>query len=136
MLQIATNEFSLVCKRHSAYFSFVISTSNVSVSFGSQKLFVEVNVKFITGNCYGLIGANGAGKSTFLKVLSGEIEPSTGEVHRTPGETLSMLKQNHFAFEELKVLDVVLMGNEKLFNLIKDKDALYAKPDFSEADGI
>ena len=114
----------------------MISTSNVSVSFGSQKLFVEVNVKFIPGNCYGLIGANGAGKSTFLKVLSGEIEPSTGEIHRTPGETLSFLRQDHFAYEELRVLDVVLMGNEKLFNLIKDKDALYAKADFSEADGI
>jgi ATPase subunit of ABC transporter with duplicated ATPase domains len=114
----------------------LISTSNVSVSFGGQKLFVEVNVKFIPGNCYGLIGANGAGKSTFLKVLSGEIEPTSGEVHRTPDETLSILRQDHFAYEELRVLDVVLMGNEKLFNLIKDKDALYAKADFSDADGV
>lgn len=114
----------------------MISTSNVSVSFGGQKLFNEVNVKFIPGNCYGLIGANGAGKSTFLKVLSGDIEPTTGEVIRTPGEVLSFLRQDHFAYEELRVLDVVLMGNERLFNLIKDKDALYAKPDFNEEDGV
>jgi len=114
----------------------VISTSNVSVRFGSQKLFEDVNVKFLPGNCYGLIGANGAGKSTFLKILSGEIEPTTGEVHITPGETLSFLRQDHFAYEELRVLDVVLMGNERLFNVMKEKDLLYAKPDFSEEDGI
>jgi len=114
----------------------VISTSNVSVRFGSQKLFDEVNVRFLPGNCYGLIGANGAGKSTFLKVLSGEVEPTTGEVHMTPGETLSFLRQDHFAYEELRVMDVVMMGNERLFKVIKEKDALYAKPDFSEEDGI
>jgi ATPase subunit of ABC transporter with duplicated ATPase domains len=114
----------------------VISTSNVSVRFGSQKLFEEVNVRFLPGNCYGLIGANGAGKSTFLKVLSGEVEPTTGEVHMTPGQTLSFLRQDHFAYEELRVLDVVLMGNERLFNVMKEKDLLYAKPDFSEEDGI
>ncbi len=88
------------------------------------------------GNCYGLIGANGAGKSTFLKVLSGEIEPNPGEVHLSPGETLSFLRQDQFAYEELKVIDVVLMGNEKLFKVIKEKDELYAKADFSEADGL
>ncbi len=114
----------------------MISTSSVSVRFGSQKLFEEVNIKFLPGNCYGLIGANGAGKSTFLKVLSGEIEPTSGEVHMSPKETLSMLRQDHFAFEEIKVLDVVMMGNENLFKIMKEKDALYAKPDFSEADGI
>ncbi|MEZ4815237.1 MAG: ATP-binding cassette domain-containing protein [Bdellovibrionota bacterium] len=114
----------------------MISTSNVSVSFGSQKLFIDVNIKFLPGNCYGLIGANGAGKSTFLKVLSGDIEPSTGEVHLTPGETLSFLRQDHFAYEELRVLDVVMMGNEKLYKVKEEKDALYAKEDFSEADGI
>jgi ATPase subunit of ABC transporter with duplicated ATPase domains len=114
----------------------VISTSNVSVRFGSQKLFEEVNVKFLPGNCYGLIGANGAGKSTFLKVLSGEVEATTGEVHITPGETLSFLRQDHFAYEEVRVLDVVLMGNERLFQIMKEKDILYAKPDFSEADGL
>ncbi len=113
----------------------MISTSDVSVQFGGRKLFENVNVKFLPGNCYGLIGANGAGKSTFLKVLSGEIEPTSGQVHITPGEVLSVLKQDHFAHEEIKVLDVVVMGNEKLFNIMKEKDLLYAKPDFSEADG-
>jgi ATPase subunit of ABC transporter with duplicated ATPase domains len=113
----------------------VISASNVSVSFGSQKLFEDVNIKFLPGNCYGLIGANGAGKSTFLKVLSGEIEPTTGEIIRTPGHTLSILRQDHFAFDEIAVMATVLMGNERLYKVIQEKDALYAKPDFSEADG-
>jgi ATPase subunit of ABC transporter with duplicated ATPase domains len=114
----------------------VISTSNVSVRFGSQKLFEDVNVRFLPGNCYGLIGANGAGKSTFLKILSGEIEPTTGEVHLAPNHTLSFLRQDHFAYEERRVLDVVLMGNERLYSVMREKDALYAKPDFSEEDGI
>ena len=114
----------------------MISTSGVSVHFGSQKLFEDVNVKFLPGNCYGLIGANGAGKSTFLKVLAGEIEPSKGEVHRNPGETLAILRQDHFAFDEVAVLQTVMMGNEKLFRVIQEKDALYAKSDFSDADGI
>ena len=114
----------------------MISTSEISVQFGGQKLFEDVNVKFVPGNCYGLIGANGAGKSTFIKVLSGELEPTHGQVHITPGETLSVLKQDHFAHEEMTVLDVVIMGNEKLYKVMKEKDGLYAKPDFSEADGI
>ncbi len=114
----------------------MISTTDISVQFGGRKLFENVNVKFLPGNCYGLIGANGAGKSTFLKVLSGELEATSGHVHMTPGETLSVLKQDHFAHEEIKVLDVVVMGNEKLYNVMKEKDALYAKPDFSEADGV
>ncbi len=114
----------------------MISTSGVSVNFGSQKLFEDVNVKFLPGNCYGLIGANGAGKSTFLKILSGEIEPTTGQVFLSPGETLSFLKQDHFAFENLRVIDTVMMGNERLFSVMREKDALYAKPDFSEADGL
>lgn len=114
----------------------MISTSGISVNFGSQKLFEDVNVKFLPGNCYGLIGANGAGKSTFLKILSGEVEPTTGIVSLSTGETLSFLKQDHFAFEDLKVIDTVMMGNEKLFAVIRQKDALYAKPDFSEADGL
>lgn len=118
------------------YIIAVISTSNISVQFGSQKLFDEVNVRFLPGNCYGLIGANGAGKSTFLKVLSGEIEPTKGEVHRTPGETLAFLRQDHFAYEEMAVLPIVMMGNERLYRVMQEKDALYAKPDFSEADGI
>jgi ATPase subunit of ABC transporter with duplicated ATPase domains len=114
----------------------VISTSDLSVRFGSQRLFEEVNVKFVPGNCYGLIGANGAGKSTFLKILSGDVEPTTGQVHKTPGESLSFLRQNHFAFDEFSVMDTVLMGAEKLYKVKEAKDALYAKPDFSEEDGI
>lgn len=114
----------------------MISTSNVSLRFGGKKLFEDVNVKFTPGNCYGLIGANGAGKSTFLKVLSKEIEPNTGEVHISPNLRISILKQDHYAFDDFPVLKTVLMGNEKLFKVMEEKDALYAKPDFSEADGI
>lgn len=114
----------------------MISTSNISLRFGGKKLFEDVNVKFTPGNCYGLIGANGAGKSTFLKILSREIEPNTGEVHISSSLNLSVLKQNHFAFDDLAVLKTVMMGNERLYKIIEEKDALYAKPDFSEKDGI
>jgi ATPase subunit of ABC transporter with duplicated ATPase domains len=114
----------------------MISVSNVSLQFGKRVLFDEVNVKFTPGNCYGLIGANGAGKSTFMKILSGEIEPTKGQVSILPGMRLSVLKQNHFEFDEFTVLDTVIMGNKRLHALIKEKDAIYAKPDFSEADGI
>jgi ATPase subunit of ABC transporter with duplicated ATPase domains len=113
----------------------VIATSNLSIHFGSQQLFRDVNIKFIPGNCYGLIGANGAGKSTFLKILSGEIEPTLGQVIRAPGQTLSVLRQDHFVFDEVNVLETVMQGNEKLFAVIKEKNALYAKADFSEKDG-
>ncbi len=114
----------------------MISTSNISLRFGGKKLFEDVNVKFTPGNCYGLIGANGAGKSTFLKILSKGIEPNTGEVI-IPGDLrLSILKQDHYAYDEFPVLKTVLMGNEKLFKVMEEKDALYAKPDFSEADGV
>ena len=113
----------------------VIATSNLSIHFGSQQLFRDVNIKFIPGNCYGLIGANGAGKSTFLKILSGEIEPTLGQVIRAPGQTLSVLRQDHFVFDEVNVLEAVMQGNEKLFAVIKEKNALYAKADFSEKDG-
>ena len=113
----------------------MISTSNVSLSFGGKKLFEDVNVKFTPGNCYGLIGANGAGKTTFLKILAGEIEPNTGEVHLAADSRLSVLKQDHYAFDDVPVLKAVLMGNERLFAIMKEKDELYAKPDFSEADG-
>lgn len=113
----------------------MISTSNVSLRFGAKKLFDEVNVKFTPGNCYGLIGANGAGKTTFLKILSKEIEPNTGEVIMPPNSRLSVLKQDHYAYDEFTVLQTVLMGNEKLYKIMQEKDALYAKPDFSEADG-
>jgi len=114
----------------------MISTSNVSLQYGSRKLFDEANVKFTPGNCYGLIGANGAGKSTFLKILSKELEPTTGEVIVPGGIRVSVLKQNHFAFDEFEVLKTVIMGNQKLSTIIEEKDRLYAKPDFSEEDGV
>lgn len=113
----------------------MISTSNVSLRFGGKKLFDEVNVKFTPGNCYGLIGANGAGKTTFLKVLSKEIEPNTGEVIIPANLRLSVLKQDHYAYDSVPVLKTVLMGNERLFKVMQEKDELYAKADFSEADG-
>lgn len=113
----------------------MISTSNISLSFGGRKLFDDVNVKFTPGNCYGLIGANGAGKSTFLKILSGEIEPNTGEVQMASGLRLSFLKQNHYAYDEFDVLNTVLMGNQSLYKIIEEKQRLYSKPDFSEQDG-
>lgn len=113
----------------------MIATSNVSLRYGAKKLFEDVNVKFTPGNCYGLIGANGAGKSTFLKVLSKEIEPNTGEVIVGKDLRLSILKQNQFEFDNVEVLKTVMMGNQKLFKIIEEKDALYAKPDFSEKDG-
>lgn len=113
----------------------MISTSDISLSFGGKKLFDEVNVKFTPGNCYGLIGANGAGKTTFLKVLAGEIEPNTGKVVIPPNLRISVLKQDQHAFDDHQVLETVLMGNERLFAIMKEKEKLYAKPDFSEADG-
>jgi len=113
----------------------MISTSNVSLRYGDKKLFDDVNVKFTPGNCYGLIGANGAGKTTFLKILAKEIEPNTGEVIIPANMRLSVLKQDHYAFDEHSVLKTVLMGNSKLFQVMEEKDRLYAKPDFSEADG-
>lgn len=114
----------------------MISTANVSLRFGAKKLFEDVNVKFTPGNCYGLIGANGAGKSTFLKILSKEIEPNTGEVIIDPKLRISVLKQDHFAYDEFTVMQTVLMGNEKLYKVMQEKDAIYANPNFSEADGL
>ena len=114
----------------------MISTSNVSLRFGKKALFVDVNIKFVPGHCYGLIGANGAGKSTFLKILTGEIEPTSGEVIITPGERLSFLKQDHFQYDECTVLDTVIMGNQRLYDIMKEKDAIYMKEDFSDEDGI
>lgn len=113
----------------------MLTVSNVSLRYGKRVLFEDVNVKFTPGNCYGVIGANGAGKSTFLKILSGEIDPNTGNVSMTPGMRMSVLKQNHFEFDQCKVLDTVIMGNKKLWSIMQEKDALYAKADFSEADG-
>jgi ATPase subunit of ABC transporter with duplicated ATPase domains len=114
----------------------MITVSNVSLQYGKRILFDEVNLKFTPGNCYGIIGANGAGKSTFMKILSGEIEPNRGSVDITPGQRMSVLKQNHFEFDEFSVLDTVIMGNKKLYTILKEKEAIYAKSDFSEADGI
>ncbi len=114
----------------------MITVSNVSLQYGKRILFDEVNVKFTPGNCYGIIGANGAGKTTFMKILSGEIEPNKGEVSITPGQRMSVLKQNHYEFDEFTVLDTVMMGNKRLHAIIKEKDAIYAKPDFSEKDGL
>jgi len=113
----------------------MISTENLGLSFGSNKLFEDVNIKFIPGNCYGLIGANGAGKSTFLKILSGEVPTGTGSVTITPGERIAILKQNHFAYDNVEVLKTVLMGHPELSAVIEEKDKLYAKTDFSEKDG-
>src|SRR6185436_9724175 len=113
----------------------MISVKDLKLAYGKRVLFEEVNLNFIKGNCYGVIGANGAGKSTLLKIISGEIEPSSGQVSITPGERMGILKQNHNEFDACKVLDTVLMGNKKLWDLMIEKDAFYAKPDFSEADG-
>jgi len=114
----------------------MISTNDVSLGFGGRKLFDGVNIKFTPGNCYGLIGANGAGKSTFIKILSGEIEPQTGIVSISSGERLSVLKQDHFAFDQNTVLETVFMGNDALYQVMKEKDLIYAKEDFSDEDGI
>jgi ATPase subunit of ABC transporter with duplicated ATPase domains len=114
----------------------MISVNNVTLSFGKRVLFDEVNLTFNKGNCYGVIGANGAGKSTFLKILSGEIEPNKGSVGITPGERMAVLKQNQFAFDEVTVLNTVLMGHDRLWKVMHERDAIYAKADFSEADGM
>lgn len=114
----------------------MISCSNVSLSFGKRTLFKEVNIKFTPGNCYGLIGANGAGKSTFLKVLSGEVEHDGGEINITPGERMAVLAQDHFAFDEHTVMHTVIMGHKRLYEIMVEKDAIYAKEDFTDEDGI
>ena len=114
----------------------MLIASGVTVRFGKRTLFEDVNIKFNKGCCYGIIGANGAGKSTFLKVLSGELEPSKGEVTKEKTERISVLKQNHFAYEDETVMDTVIMGNERLYDIMKEKDAIYAKEDFTEEDGI
>ncbi len=114
----------------------MITTQNLTVSFGSQVLFKNVSIKFTPGNCYGLIGANGAGKSTFLKVLAGDIEPTEGEVHIQKGQRIAVLKQNHFEFDEYPVIETVIMGHKELYQVMKEKDELYAKPDFNDEDGM
>ncbi|MFJ8244943.1 ABC-F family ATP-binding cassette domain-containing protein [Peribacillus asahii] len=114
----------------------MITVNNVGLRYGDRKLFEDVNIKFTPGNCYGLIGANGAGKSTFLKILSGEIEAQSGDVHMGPGERLAVLKQNHFEYEEEEVLKVVIMGHERLYQVMQEKDAIYMKEDFTDEDGM
>ena len=114
----------------------MITVNNVSLRYKDQKLFEDVNLKFTPGNCYGVIGANGAGKSTFLKILSGEIEPNTGEVSISPNTRMSVLRQDHFQYENFNVLDTVIMGNARLYEIMKEKDIIYAKPNFNDEDGI
>ena len=114
----------------------MISANNVTLRLGKKALFEDVNIKFTEGNCYGLIGANGAGKSTFLKILSGELDSTNGDIVITPGQRLSFLKQDHFQYDEFTVMDTVIMGNQRLYDIMKEKDAIYAKEDFTEEDGI
>jgi len=114
----------------------MLSCSNISLKYGKRTLFEEVTIRFAPGNCYGLIGANGAGKSTFLKILSGEIDPTTGKVEISPGERMAILKQNHYEFDEFPILETVIMGHKRLYQIMKEREAIYANPDFSEADGI
>src|ERR1043165_1113094 len=114
----------------------MISINNLSLRYGKRVLFEDVNTRFTEGNCYGIIGANGAGKSTFLKIISGEIDPTTGNVSITKGMRMSVLKQNHYEFDEVPVLETVIRGNTVLYDVMKQKDAIYAKEDFTEEDGI
>src|SRR3954470_21299715 len=114
----------------------MISVRNVTLAYGKRVLFDEVNLSFTKGNCYGVIGANGAGKSTFLKILSGEIEPNKGTVEITPGERLAVLKQNQFEFDAVTVLNTVMMGHSKLWKVMHEREKIYAKEDFTEEDGM
>ena len=114
----------------------MISANNITLRLGKKALFEDVNIKFTEGNCYGMIGANGAGKSTFLKILSGQLEPTSGDIVITPGQRLSFLQQDHFKYDAFTVLDTVIMGNQRLYDIMKEKDAIYAKEDFSDEDGI
>jgi ATPase subunit of ABC transporter with duplicated ATPase domains len=114
----------------------MIAANNISLQFGKRVLFDEVNIKFTPGNCYGVIGANGAGKSTFLKILAGDIDPTRGNISIEPGKRMAVLRQNHHAYDEIPVLDTVMMGHSKLWSIMQEKDAIYAKPDFSEEDGV
>lgn len=114
----------------------MISVNNVTLRIGKKALFEDVNIKFTEGNCYGVIGANGAGKSTFLRILSGDLETTSGTIVITPGQRLSVLEQDHFKYDEYSVMDTVIMGNARLYEIMKEKDAIYAKEDFSDEDGI
>ena len=114
----------------------MISANNVTYRVGKKALFEDVNIKFTEGNCYGIIGANGAGKSTFLKILSGQLDTTSGDIVMTPGQRLSVLEQDHFKYDEYPVMDVVIQGNKRLYDIMKEKEAIYAKEDFSDEDGI
>ena len=114
----------------------MITVNNVGMNFSGQQLFKHVDLKFVPGNCYGIIGANGAGKSTFLRILSGDLEPTSGEVIISKDQRMSILKQDHFQYDEYTVLDTVIMGNQRLYDIMKEKDALYEKEDFTEEDGV
>ena len=114
----------------------MIAANNVTYRVGKKALFEDVNIKFTEGNCYGLIGANGAGKSTFLKILSGQLDTTAGSISVTPGNRISFLEQDHFKYDAYEVLDTVIIGNKRLYEIMKEKDAIYAKEDFSDEDGI
>lgn len=114
----------------------MITVSNLSIQFGKKPLFQDVNLKFTPGNCYGIIGANGAGKSTLMRMLSGQLTPTSGTIEQGPGERMSVLEQDHFKFDDCTVLETVLRGHTHLWDIMQEKDALYAKPDFNEADGV
>ena len=114
----------------------MITVNDVGMNFSGQQLFKHVDLKFVPGNCYGIIGANGAGKSTFLRILSGDLEPTSGEVFISKDQRMSILKQDHFQYDQYTVLDTVIMGNQRLYDIMKEKDALYEKEDFSEEDGV
>jgi ATPase subunit of ABC transporter with duplicated ATPase domains len=141
---ITTHRSAALCAAKCYYIELIyelegvnmISANNVTLRIGKKALFEDVNIKFTEGNCYGLIGANGAGKSTFLKILSGQLDTTNGDVSITPGQRLSVLEQDHFKYDEYPVIDVVIMGNERLYQIMKEKDAIYAKEDFSDEDGI
>src|SRR5690554_5265304 len=113
----------------------MINVSNLSLRYGKRVLFEDVNLKFTGGNCYGVIGANGAGKSTFLKIISGDVDPTSGSVSFTPGERMAVLKQDHYSYDEFSVIETVMMGHQELYQIMKEKDAIYAKEDFTDADG-
>ena len=114
----------------------MITVTDLSLQIGSRTLYSDVNLKLTPGNCYGIIGANGAGKSTFLKLLEGKMEPTTGSISMGPNERMSSLNQDHFAFEDFSVMETVIQGHQKLYQVMKERDALYAKADFSEEDGV
>ena len=128
----------MIYSTFAAKFNIVVmlSAQNLSLQFGKRVLFDDVNINFTGGNCYGVIGANGACKSTFLKILAGDIDPNSGKVTIEPGKRIAVLKQNHFEFDDVSILNTVLMGHTQLWKIMQEKDAIYMKPDFSDEDGV